>query len=415
LEKETRFFGKNLVSVEGGGRDVNHVLRCSGYELVKTDMVRGSGCYLYDAQGKRYVDLEAGVWCTALGHNHPRVNQAIRTQLERIAHIGYRYTDGLVEEAAMAVLGTVGLADGTCVFLSSGSEAVEFGVQIARRITGQPLLLTLADSYLAAYGSAGRRDAAEWHCFDWSACAACPHPDACDPECEHLRGIPFERIGGFVFEPGSTSGLVRFPPRQLVQALAGRVKRQQGLLVVDEVTTGLGRTGAWYGFEHYGLRPDVVALGKGLGNGYPVSAVAMAPGIAERLESSGFHYAQSHQNDPLGCAVAREVVTVMAEDGLVERSARVGTHFLHQLERLGARHASVKEIRGRGLMIAVEFGRAGARFSLESVYRGLVDRGFLAGYKPAANLLRFYPPLTIGEADIAGLVENLDHILEALA
>ncbi len=394
---------------------MNHVLRCSGYELVKTDIVRGSGCYLYDAQGKRYVDLEAGVWCTALGHNHPRVNQAIRAQLERVAHIAYRYTNDLVEAAAVAVLGTVGLADGTCVFLSSGSEAVEFGVQIAKRITGQPLLLTLEDSYLAAYGSAGRagrKEAAEWHRFDWSACAACPHTEACDPECKHLRRVPFERIGAFVFEPGSSSGLVRFPPRQLVQALAGRVERQGGLLVVDEVTTGLGRTGAWYGFEHYGLRPDVVALGKGLGNGYPVSAVAMAPGIAERLLSSGFHYAQSHQNDPLACAVAREVVAVMAEGGLVARSARVGTDFLRQLEGLGARHASVKDVRGRGLMIAVEFEPAEERPSLASVYRELVDRGFLAGYKPAANLLRFYPPLTIAEADVARLVESLDEILK---
>ena len=393
---------------------MNHVLRCSGYELVKTDIVRGRDCYLYDVHDRRYVDFEAGVWCTALGHSHWRVNQTICTQIEQIVHLGLRYTNALVEEAAGKVLGTAGLSDGKCLFLSSGSEAVEFGVQVARRITRQPLLLTLSDAYLAAYGSAGRKSPEEWYGFDWSECVACPHSAECDPGCVHLQEIPFERIGGLVFEPGSTSGLVRFPPRQLVQTLASTVKQHQGLVVVDEVTTGLGRTGAWYGFQHYDLRPDVVAVGKGLGNGYPVSAVLMTRDVADRLDDGAFHYAQSHQNDPLGCAIAREVIAVIREDGLVERSATVGAHFLYELTRLGERHQVVKEVRGRGLMIATEFKGHDKRFSLAAVFRQLVEAGFLVGYKPAANLLRFYPPLTIGEADIARLVGSLDRILEVL-
>jgi acetylornithine aminotransferase len=375
-------------------------------------MVRGQGCYLYDAHDRRYLDFEAGVWCTALGHSHPRINQTIQAQIERIAHIGYRYTNGLIEQAAVAVLDTLTLPDGKCVFLSSGSEAVEFGVQIARRITGQLLLLTLSDAYLAAYGSAGRKSPEEWVCFDWSACVACPHSDGCDPHCRHLRAIPFERIGGLVFEPGSTSGLVRFPPRQLVRTLASLIKRRNGLVVVDEVTTGLGRTGTWYGFQHYALQPDIVALGKGLGNGYPVSAVAMTREVAERLEDSPFHYAQSHQNDPLACAIAKEVIAVVREEGLVERSDRVGARFLRKLERVGQRHGVVKEVRGRGLMMAMEFGSHDGGFSLDSLYRELMERGFLVGYKPVANLLRFYPALIIGEGDIAPFLENLDRVLE---
>ncbi len=393
---------------------MNHVLRCSGYELMRADMVRGQGCYLYDAHDRRYLDFEAGVWCTALGHSHRRINQPIQAQVERIAHIGYRYTNGLVEEAAVAVLDALTLPDGKCVFLSSGSEAVEFGVQIARRITGQPLLLTLSDAYLAAYGSAGRKSPEEWVCFDWSACGTCPHVEGCDPQCRHLRAIPFERIGGLVCEPGSSSGLVRFPPVQLVRTLARLVKGREGLVVVDEVTTGLGRTGAWYGFQHYALQPDIVALGKGLGNGYPVSAVAMTRAVAERLADGAFHYAQSHQNDPLGCAIAREVIAVIREEGLVARSGQVGAHFLRELECVGQRHGVVKQVRGRGLMMAMEFEGQGhdGRFSLGSVYRQLMERGFLVGYKPVANLLRFYPPLIIGEGDIAPFLEDLDRVLE---
>ncbi|HUT86909.1 MAG TPA: aminotransferase class III-fold pyridoxal phosphate-dependent enzyme, partial [Candidatus Heimdallarchaeota archaeon] len=277
------------------------------------------------------------------------------------------------------------------------------------------LLLTLSDSYLAAYGSAGRKSAEEWICFDWSDCASCPQEGECDPQCDHLREIPFERVGGLVFEPGSAGGAVRFPPKQLVQTLVKAVRQHGGLVVVDEVTTGLGRTGAWYGFEHYGLRPDIVALGKGLGNGYPVSAVAMVPAIADRLEEGGFRYAQSHQNDPLGCAVAKEIIAVIREQGLVERSDEVGTHFLHELQTLGTRHDVVKEVRGRGLMIAMEFGADDERFSLATVFQGLLESGFVVGYKPAVNLLRFYPPLTIGVKDIARLVERLDRILDNLA
>jgi acetylornithine/N-succinyldiaminopimelate aminotransferase len=391
---------------------MDHVLRCSGYKVVKTDIVRGQGCYLYDVQGRRYVDLEAGVWCAALGHGHPRVNQAMRAQMEQIIHLGYRYASALVEEAAVEILDTVPLSDGKCIFLSSGSEAVEFGVQIARRITGQPLLLTLSDSYLAAYGSAGRKSPEEWACFDWSACVACPHPDECDPHCSRLEEIPFESIGALVFEPGNSSGLVRLPPRQLVQTLERMVRGQQGLVVVDEVTTGLGRTGAWYGFQHYALQPDIIALGKGLGNGYPVSAVVMGRDVADRLEKGAFRYAQSHQNDPLGSVVAREVITVIREEGLVERSRRVGAQFLQALGRLGEQHDVVKEVRGRGLMIALEFEDGHEPSPAIAVYRGLLERGFLAGCKPAANLLRFYPPLTIGEEDVAQLLEGLDQVLE---
>jgi acetylornithine aminotransferase len=189
------------------------------------------------------------------------------------------------------------------------------------------------------------------------------------------------------------------------------VKQHHGFVAVNEVTTGMGRTGAWFGFQHYALQPDIVALGKGLGNGYPVSAVAMTNEIAERLEDNGFRYAQSHQNDPLSCAVAKEVITVMREEGLVERSNRVGAHFLQELELLGKQHDVVKQVRGRGLMIAMEFEVNDGHFSLESVYHELLKRGFIVGYKPTVNLLRFYPPLTIGEKDIAQLLEELGDIL----
>ena len=322
---------------------MSHVLRCSGYDIVKTDIVRGNDCYLYDRQGKKYVDFEAGVWCASVGHNHPRVNNAIRTQLNYISHMGYRYTNDLTEEASVEVLNTFSPPEGKCLFLSSGSEAVEFGVRIARLLTNKSLLLTLSDSYLAAYGSAGQKTSDGWYCFDWSVCQCCPHSGSCDPQCRHLKKIPIGRIGGFVFEPGCTGGLVKFPPRGLIRNLVEMVKQQKGLVVVDEVTTGMGRTGTWYGFEHYLLQPDIVALGKGVGNGYPVSVVVMNPMVAERLETIGFHYAQSHQNDPLPCAVAREVIRIIRDERLVDRSKRLGSYCLEQLGHLVEKYDVAKK------------------------------------------------------------------------
>jgi pyridoxal 5'-phosphate synthase pdxT subunit len=175
------------------GGEMQHILK--SHEIAKADFTRARDCSMFDAARRRYVDLESGTWCTALGHGHPRINRAIRRQLRLIAHTGYRYPTSVVEEAAREVLDVLGMADGRCVFLCSGSEAVEFGVQAARRITGRPLFLTFKGSFLGSFGSAGAKAAAEWHLLDWESCA--------DPvEC--LRGVPFHKVSAFVFEPGGS-------------------------------------------------------------------------------------------------------------------------------------------------------------------------------------------------------------------
>src|SRR5512138_1566282 len=373
---------------------MDHILKC--HEIFKTDFVQGQNCHLYDSEGKKYIDFESGIWCTALGHNHPRVNQVIETQLKNIAHLGTRYPNALAEEAALSVLDAVGIEDGKCTFLSSVSEAVELSVQIMRRVTGKPLLLTFQNSYLAGYGSAGQKRLDEWRLFDW-------HVSDC------LDEIPFEKIGGFVFEPGGSGiGFVKFPPKQLVQEIVRRVKQAGGLVVANEITTGMGRTGKWFGFQHYDIQPDIVSLGKGLGNGYPVSAVAMRREIAQRLEQDGFHYVQSHQNDPLGCRIVKEVIAIFREEFWVEKGDAKGQWFLDGLKQL-KRHEVVKEARGRGMELALEFQ---PQLSAVSVYQTLLENGFLVGYYPAGNILRFDPALTIEQEDIAHLLECLDSMLE---
>jgi acetylornithine aminotransferase len=189
-----------------------------------------------------------------------------------------------------------------------------------------------------------------------------------------------------------------------------RVRQAGGLIIVDEITTGMGRTGKWFGFQHYDIQPDIVALGKGLGNGYPVSAVAMKRYVAERLEDSGFHYAQSHQNDALGCAVAKEVIAILREENWIERGNATGEYFLESLKQLKEKHDIVKEARGRGMLLALEF-RPHKNFSAATAYQALHEKGFLVAYSPDHNFLRFDPSLTMEKEDIVHLLECLDDIL----
>jgi len=383
---------------------MDHILQT--HEIVKTDFERGENCILYDSKGKTYLDFESGIWAAPLGHAHPRINRVIKNQVEKVMHLGTRVPNALAETAAVDVLQILGMNGGKCLFLSSGSEAVEFAAQTIRAVTGKKKLLTFTNSYLAAYGSAGKKDPNEWLVFDWSGYD--------DGDHSILSGIDFDSLGGFVFEPGGSGmGFVKFPPKSLVIEIAHKIKAAGGLLSVNEVTTGMGRTGKWFGFFHYDLEPDIAATGKGLGNGYPISAVAMLPEIAKRFEHTHPHYAQSHQNDPLGCAVASEVIAVIQEDGLIERGKQVGIHFLGGLERLVQKHAVLKGARGRGPLLALEFNPH-ENINASSMYHALFAAGYLVGHYDAGNILRFDPPLTIEINFIDRLLSTLDNILDSL-
>jgi len=390
---------------------LNHFVWYPGHDLLLEDIVQAENCHLYDSAGKRYVDLESGVWCTSIGHANPRILRVLVEQAARVAHTGYCYSNGIVEEAAREILSLLGFEDGKCVFLCSGSEAVEYGVQVAQSVGNRPLLMTMTDSYFGAYGSANRKRADEWFCFDWMACAACPSGGECDEQCPHWAAIPFDRIRGFLFEPGSSSGLVRFPPPKLIRNIVAAIKEHDGLVLVNEVTTGVGRTGLWFGYQHYGISPDIVALGKGIGNGYPVSVAAFAPGVMERLGGKPLNYSQSHQNDPLGAAIAREVVKLIQEEGLIERGRSIAANLLSGLEGIRDRTGQIREIRARGLMIALELKDDPESSFAIRTQRELVRRGYVLARRPGINVLRIDPSLTIDRADIEGFLGTLEAVL----
>lgn len=377
------------------------ILNCN-YEMLNPTIVSSENCYVIDENGKKFVDFEAGVWCTSLGHNNKQVNEAIIKQMNIISHTGYRYAAKVVDEAAEKVLELLNFTEGKCVFLSSGSEAVEFGVQLAQKIMDKPCFLCLNNYFLSSYGISAARSKNNWISIDLSEYNGNPS--------DFLEDVPFDKIGAFIFEPGNASGTVKLPPKNLIKAIEDKVKENGGIIVVDEVTTGTGRTGKWFGFEHYNMQPDIVSFGKGIGNGYPVSVIALTKHISDLAEKSGFKYAQSHQNDPLGCAVVKEVISVIENNNFIQRSAKMGTVLDYELQLILKKHKCVKEVRGIGLMYVMEF-QQDENFPLEKIHKELFDAGYITGVNVPANLLRFYPPLTIEEDQIKSMTNALDIIL----
>ena len=269
----------------------------------------------------------------------------------------------------------------------------------------RPYFLCFDGYYLSAYGISAVREDGQWISLDISKYDG----DAAG----FLKNVPFDKIGAFVFEPGSANGMVKLPPKDLVCAIEAKIKEAGGIIIANEVTTGMGRTGKWFGHRHYGMRPDVVAIGKGIGNGYPVSVAAFSKPIADLVEKSDFKYAQSHQDDPLGCAVAKEVIACIESNGYIQNSAKMGTVLGHELVRLQQKHSCIKEVRGIGLMYVMEFFD-GQGIALEKIHKELFDRGYIVGVSPVAGLLRFYPPLTIDEEQIKAMGNCLDAVLSML-
>ena len=378
---------------------MEHIYNCMGHDLKIPNIIDSDGVYVFDDHGKRYMDLESGVWCTALGHKNGRIIGVIAEQTKRLMHAGFCYSSTILEESAQAVLDVTGLRGGKCVFLCSGSEAIEISRQISKHINEKPLSMTLNDSYLGAYSSVTDRSKG-WHIFNWEQCKTCSHRDNCDPECTKLKSIPKE-ISDFVFEPGSSSGFVRFPPKTMIQNVVRRIKGQGGKVIANEVTTGTGRTGKWFGYQHYDIEPNLIAIGKGIGNGYPVSVAAIDATTVAELQQKPFKYGQSHMNDPLGAAIVREVIQTINEGDLIADAEQNGKVFLGQLDSL-VDGKVIARVRGRGLMMAVDMANETVG---STIYNELIRTGYIVGNRKTA--FRIDPPLTIQKQDFSEFIGAL--------
>ncbi|WP_432403135.1 aspartate aminotransferase family protein [Wukongibacter sp. M2B1] len=392
-----------------GDIKLDHILDCC--PIVKTDIVRAENTHLFSSEGKKIIDFESGIWSTALGHSNPRINRVMIEQVKKIIHTHYKLTCNTAEILAVKLLNILDFQDGKAVFLCSGSESVELSIRLSKLISNRDKLLTFSNSYLSAYLSTSfPRDENLWEQIDFLKCNNCIKKD-CTKECDILKDIEFDDIAAFVLESGNSGGRVLLPPYKLVKFLASNVKKTGGTIIANEVTTGFGRTGKWFGFNHYDIQPDFVSLGKALGNGYPISAVVMRKDISNRVEEKNFAYAQSHQNDPLGCAVANEVINIFKEDNIIDRSMEIGEFFLDQLKKIQDSTSIVSEVRGRGSMLAMDLSISN---TTEIILEKMLEKGFFIGTTPVSNSLRFYPALTISKNDILSMCTALMEVLNEM-
>jgi len=381
--------------------NMKNIFECTGHKLIIPNIVDSLGVYLFDVDGKRYMDLESGVWCTSLGQKNIRVNNVIKKQIDCIMHSGFCYTNEIVDNAAKSVLSITDLKDGKCVFLSSGSEAVEILRQASKHLNKKSKTLVLSGAELGAYGSLTNRKHG-WYSFEWENCQECTDNIICNLHNEALKKIP-EDITEFIFEPGSSSGFVKFPSKALIQKIVRIVRNNGGIIIVNEVTTGIGRTGKWFGYQHYDIKPDLISIGKGIGNGYPVSVAVFSKSITDELNS--FRYSQSHQNDPLGAAVVNEVIKIIKDDDLIRDAEKKGEIFLSQLKSI--ENSKIK-IRGKGLMFAIDFM---SKKVAEDIYNKLIESGYIVCNR--GSFLRIDPPLIINENEFNKFMRTLSIIVKS--
>ncbi|GGY40409.1 acetylornithine transaminase [Streptomyces omiyaensis] len=370
-------------------------------------LVRGEGSTVWDESGRAYTDFTGGIAVNALGHAHPAFVTAVRDQAARLGHVSNLFVSEppvALAERLLELLGAPGRG-GRVFFANSGAEAVEAAFKIARR-TGRPHLVAAEGGFhgrtvgaLALTGQPAKR------------APFLPLPG----EVTHvpfgdvaaLRAAVTERTAAVVLEPVQGEGGVLPAPEGYLRAARAITRAAGSLLVLDEVQTGIGRTGRWFAHQaDPGVDPDVVVLAKGLGGGLPIGA-AVAFGAAAELLTPGQH-GSTFGGNPLACAAGLAVLETIEKEGLLARVARVGALLRRGVETSG--HPLVREVRGAGLLLAIVLAEPVA----ERVRRAAQDAGFLVNAAGPA-VVRLAPALTLEEEEAAALVSALPGILDASA
>ena len=376
------------------------------YKRFPVVFTRGSGCTLWDDQGRAYTDFLAGIAVCNLGHAHPRVAAAVARQAETLVHVSNLYYTVPQTELARWLVDH-SFAD-RVFFCNSGAEANEAAIKLARKVFSdrhQPerhRIIAMKQSFhgrtLATLSATGQEKIRKGF----------------DPILDGFDFVPFgdvDAVAGMIgpatcavmIEPVQGEGGVICPPPGYLPALRQLCDRTGILMIADEIQTGMGRTGKLFAHEHSGVVPDIMTLAKALANGLPMGAMLATETVAEAF-GPGAH-ASTFGGTPLVSAAALETVQTLTDEDLVAVCARTGAYFRQRLLELMGRHPTVVDVRGAGLLLGMVLDRPAA---------GIVDACLAHGFLVNAvqeNVLRFAPPLIITPGDIDALVDCLDEVL----
>jgi len=380
----------------------------ANYAPARLVLVRGEGSRVFDDAGRSYLDLVGGIAVTSLGHCHPAVVRAVREQCGELMHVSNLYRHP--QQVRLAELLAEYVPGSRVFFCNSGAEANEAAVKLARRHareTDGPHRHVV----VAALGSFhGRTYAA------LSATGQTKYHAGFEPLVPGFRHVPYDDIPAMeaaigadtcavLLEPIQGEGGVRIPGEGYLRAVADLCARRGALLVLDEVQTGLGRTGAFLAAEAAGVEPDVVTLSKSLGGGLALGAM-LARGACANAFVPGTH-ASTFGGNPVSCAAALAFLETLLAEDLMARVRETGAWLLERLGELAARRPVVREVRGRGLLIAVDLEAPAAPVAL-----ALEERGYLVN-PVQERTLRLAPPFIVTREELAGFLAVLEEVLPA--
>jgi len=397
-------------------------------------LTHGKGQYVFDSDGRKYLDCLAQNLCISVGYSHPAVLAAATAQMQSIQHVTTMYLHEAPAKLAERLIGKFPDADYVAHFVNSGAEAIDVATMAARLFTGNHDILTLRSAYhgmhfgtMAATGLASCRQPMPAS----PGYVSVVNPDAyrgpfgADMQA-YVREIADTidtatpgKVAGMLIEPiQGYGGVIPMPPGYM-EAAAETVRKAGGLLIVDEVQTGFARTGAgFWGFEPHGVTPDIVVMSKGIGNGFPIAAVVMRREIAQAMASRKFF--NTYGSNPMSCAAALAVIDTLDREGLMANAARIGGLIADGCRELSGRHAAIGDVRGSGLMLGVEIvsdrvSRTPDGVAAGEIQEGMRERGVIIGRSGRfANVLRINPPLCVDEGDAALFVSALDETLSTL-
>jgi len=417
-------------------RTLVKVQRTIGFDIV---YARADGAYLYDMDGKDYLDFLSGFGVYNIGRNHPVAKKAIRDILDldlpNMVQLDSALMSGLLAERLVQRLAQQGAPHLDAVFLcNSGTESVEGALKFAKAATGRPRIVSLKNSYHGlSYGALSVTGNAAFHEGFGPfvpGCETVALGDLAELE-SHLRR---NDVAAFIVELVQGKG-VKFPKDDYFIQAQALCRKYGTLFICDEVQTGLGRTGKWFAFEHWGLEPDIITLAKTLSGGYvPAGAIVTRRAIYQktfsRLDRCIVHSTTFGRNN-LACAAGLAALTVLEDEGLIDNAARMGAYLEKRLLELQAKHDIIKEVRVKGLMAAVEFAeprglmpKMGWKLvhSLDaSMFPQLIVTPLLTKYRiltqVAANnadIVKILPPLIVGEKEIDRFIAALDAVISDL-
>jgi acetylornithine/N-succinyldiaminopimelate aminotransferase len=372
------------------------------YTRLPRVIVKGDGCYCYDADGNEILDMFPGWAVSAIGHCHPRVVEALRKQAGELLHIDNTFYSE--PQGVLAKMLSERAFGGKCFFCNSGAEANEAALKLAR-------LHTSAEKYkfITAEGSFHGRTIATV-----SATAQPKYHEGFLPLLPGFVYIPFndiealeaafsDEVAAVMVEPIQGEGGINVAAKEFLETARQLCDQNGAVLIFDEVQTGLGRTGKWFGYQHYDVKPDIMTMAKALGGGVAIGAIMATEEVSASLVPG--KHASTFGGNALACAAAVAVIEAIEADNLLENTVRIGQYTKDKLEQLKQKHYIIDSVRGTGLMIGVQLNSPGAAIADTCLEKGLRINC------TSGTVLRFMPPMIAEEKHIDDAIEILDAVL----